>query len=143
MVQNDPNPKKLPSSTFPSIPSLWDELGEKMGQWMGSNKGVTVSEDKNKVYIEADLPGLSSKDLDISLHQHTLIIKGHKKEETEDKERRFYRRAQRSFYYEVELPSSVEENTEQAFYEDGVLKITFNKTAEGHMRKISIKGDSV
>lgn len=130
---------------FPSfLPNLWEDMEDRMTRWMGdeSSTGVTVSEDDKNVYVEAHLPGLRSDDLDISIHQNTLWIKGEKKEEEEDKDKKFYRRARNAFFYQVELPSQVEDNTEQAQYQDGVLKLTFRKTQQSQVRKISLGGST-
>jgi HSP20 family protein len=129
---------------FPSsFPSIWGEMEDKMNQWMGwnSDTGVTVSEDNDKVYVEAHLPGMKPEELDISVHQNTLWIKAEKKEEEEDKEKKFYRRARNSFFYQVELPSQVEDNTEKANYKDGVLTLTFTKTQQSQRRKIAIQNE--
>ncbi len=129
---------------FPSfLPSLWEEMEDRVGQWMGGegNTGVTVSEDDQNVYIEAYLPGLKSNDIDVSLNQNTLWIKGEKQEEEEDKDKKYYRRARNSFFYQVELPTQVEENSEQADFQNGVLKITFTKARQSQVRKINITSE--
>jgi HSP20 family protein len=128
---------RFPTSFFPS---LWEEMGDRMNQLIGreGDTGISVSEDDKNVYVEAHLPGLKSSDIDISVHQNTLWIKGEKQEEEEDKEKKYYSRAKRTFYYQVELPSQVEESSEQAQYQDGVLKITFKKTQTSQVRKIPI-----
>lgn len=124
------------------FPNLWEEMGDRMNHLMGyeGHTGVTVSEDDQHVYVEAHLPGLKPQDVDISINKNTLWIKGERKEEEEDKEKKYYRRAQNTFFYQVELPSQVEENTEQAQFQDGVLKVTFKKTQQSQVRKISING---
>lgn len=137
----------IPRSFFrlPSFfPSLWEDVEGRLGQWMGGegNAGVTVSEDDQNVYVDAHLPGLKSGDIDISLNQNTLWIKGERKEEEEDKEKKYYRRARNSFFYQVELPSQVEENSEQAQFQDGVLQVTFQKARQSQVRKITIRNGS-
>ncbi len=131
---------RLPSS----LPNLWEEMEDKMSQWMGwsGESGVSVSEDNQNVYVEAQLPGLKADDLDISFHQNTVWIKGERKEEEEDKDRKFYRRAKSSYFYQVDLPTQVEENTEQANYKEGILTITFKKTQQSQTRKISVNDGS-
>lgn len=132
-----------PSTVLSYFPTSWEEMGNMMTQWMGTNRGVTVSEDDQNIYIEADLPGLRADDINISLHKDTLVIQADKQEEESNKDKRFHRRSQRSFYYEVQLPESVEENTEQARFEEGVLRIAFQKSKQSHMRKIQLsKGSS-
>lgn len=126
---------------FPSFfPSLWDEMEGRLGQWVGgeANTGVSVSEDDKNVYVEAQLPGLKSSDIDISLNQNTLWIKGEKQEEEEAKDKKYYRRARNSFFYQVELPTQVEEETEQAQFQNGILKVAFKKARQSQVRKISI-----
>lgn len=126
------------------FPSLWEEMEDRLGQWVGgeSNTGVTVSEDDKHVYVEAHLPGLKASDIDISLNQNTLWIKGEKEEEEEEKDKKYYRRARNSFFYQVDLPSQVEEASEQAQFQDGVLKVTFTKARQSQVRKISVKNGS-
>lgn len=130
---------------FPLFPNLWEEMEGRLGQWMGgegSNTGVTVSEDDESVYVEAHLPGLKSSEIDLSLNQNTLWIKGEKKEEEEDKDKKYYRRARSSFFYQVDLPCQVEENSENAQFQDGVLKVTFTKARANQVRKISIRNEN-
>lgn len=125
---------------FPSFPSLWEEMEGRLNQWVGGegSTGISVSEDDDHVYVEAQMPGLKGENVDISLNQSTLWIKGEKHEE-EKKGKKYYRRARSSFFYQVDLPSQVEEKSEQALFEDGVLKITFTKAKDNQVRKISIK----
>lgn len=131
------SPFRFPSS----LPNLWQEMESRVNQWMGKDgeTGLTVSEDAQKVYVEAQVPGLSSNDLDISLHQNTLIIKGEKKKETASKDRKFYRTAKSSFFYQLDLPAAVEESSEEAVYQEGVLKLSFKKSKPTQIRKISVE----
>lgn len=132
-------PKTFFSSNMPS----WDDVEETVNQWLGKNSGITVSEDEKNVYVEAHVPGLTPDDIQVSLDRNTLRIRAEKEEEEEkDEDRKFHRRAQNAFFYQVELPSQVEENTEQAHYQDGVLKISFNKTHRDNIRKIHVKSSS-
>lgn len=142
------NPEKniVPRTFFrmPKFPSLWEEMEDRMGQWMGlkNDSGVSVSEDDNNIYVEAQVPGLKPEDIDVSVQQNTLLIKAERQEEEVDKDRKYYRQARKSFYYQVELPGTVEEHTEQANYEHGVLKISFKKSNVSPKRKISVKSEN-
>lgn len=128
-----------PTSVLSYFPTSWEEMGNMMTQWMGANRGVSVSEDDQNIYIEADLPGLKEKDINISLHKDILVIQAEKKDEEMDKDKHFHRRSQRSFYYEVQLPETVEEHTERAEFDEGVLRISFQKSQQSHMRKIHVQ----
>ena len=143
--RSNPNPNLLPQSFFRVPKSLWnffDDLQEKMmSPWGGEigNTGISVSEDDEHVYVEANLPGMTEDDLDISLHQNILRIKGEKKEEVEEQNKRYYRRAQNNFFYQVDLPAQVEEDTEEGSLENGILRLSFKKTKQAQMKKINIK----
>lgn len=101
--------------------------------------GVDVREDADHIYVEADLPGFTKDQIDITLENSTLTISAERKEEQEQKgdwllrERR-YTRYQRSF----NLPPTVDEKSVDAKLSDGVLKITLNKREESKPRKITV-----
>ncbi len=145
--RNDPSR----SFNFPSsFPKLWENIEDKMNQWMGKKSdssttetGISISEDNQYVYVEAQLPGIRPEELDISLHQNQLWIKAEKKEVEDNKDKKFYRRARSSFNYQVELPALVEDNTEQTDYQNGILKMTFKKAPQSQKRKISINKPSI
>jgi HSP20 family protein len=131
---------QFPKSFFKSdfFPS-WDDLEDRVNQWMGKETGISVSEDSENIYIEAHVPGLQANEIDVSLDRNTLRITADKKDEEENTEKKYYRKAQRAFFYQVELPAQVEENTEQANYEDGVLTIAFKKTRKDNLKRINVK----
>ena len=146
-MNRDPERNLIPRSLFrfPSfIPSLWEEMEGRLGQWVGGegNTGVSVSEDDQHVYVEAHLPGLKASEIDISLNQNTLWIKGERQEEEEGKDKKYYRRARNSFFYQVDLPNQIEEASEQAQFQDGVLKVTFRKARQSQVRKISVQSEN-
>lgn len=125
---------------FPSsFPSLLEEFENRIGElhsWEQAT-GISVSEDDQHVFVEAQVPGLKESDLEVSLHQNTLWIKGEKKQEVEDQKRRWRQKAQSSFFYQVGLPEHVEEEGE-AQCENGVLHITFKKSKVSQLKKIPI-----
>jgi HSP20 family protein len=124
-----------------SLPSLWEEIEDRVGQWIGTGKGtgLTISEDKDNLYVEAQVPGLKASDIDISLHKNVLLISGVRKITEEDQEKKYYRQASHSYSYEAELPVQVDEESSQAAYQDGLLKITFKKIQKDPARKIKVK----
>lgn len=123
-----------------SYPMVWEEVQDRLGQLFHQGSAVDISEDDKNVYVSANLPGLKASDIDVSLDRHTLLIKAEKKQEESDKTRKYYRRSQNSFFYQVTLPSQVDESSEQAEYEDGVLHITFKKADKALVKKINVKG---
>lgn len=99
---------------------------------------LSLSEDDKNVYVEAGMPGLNENEIEITLERGVLWIRGHKKEEQDNK--KYHYRAKRSYSYQLALPESVDESKEpEAHYEKGVLKVTFAKTKSSPVKKISVK----
>lgn len=108
--------------------------------WNFDHSGISLSEDDKHVFVEANMPGLKADDIEIHLEKGTLSVRGVKKEEEKDKAKKYYRKATRSFSYSINLPSQVDESKDaEAAYKDGVLKVTFAKSANQKGKKITIK----
>jgi HSP20 family protein len=107
---------------------------------LNERTGLELSEDNQNVYVKASLPGLNENEIDVTVSHNTLQIKGEKTEEVTKSNKRYYRKAQSSFWYQVSLPSQVEENPEPTtHYENGVLELTFKKSKPSQAKKIKIK----
>jgi HSP20 family protein len=102
---------------------------------------VDIYEDKDKITVQAALPGMKKDQIDVSLHRDTLTISGERKQESEEKDcdvcrsERYFGRFQRS----ITLPQPVDQNKIDAQYKDGVLTITCQKSEEAKRRQIEIK----
>lgn len=104
------------------------------------HSGLSISEDTENVYVEAALPGINLKDIDITFDKGLLWIKGQRKEEEKNKDRSYYRKAMSSYSYHLNIPGNVDQKMEpEANYKDGVLTVTFRKTAEEQPKKITVK----
>lgn len=101
---------------------------------------VDVHEAGNTVEVTAELPGINTEELDISVHGETLTIRGEKKEEHEDESKTSYRVERRygSFERTVPLPCEVNPEKSEANYKDGVLKISLPKKQEAARKKKKI-----
>lgn len=97
---------------------------------------VDVVEDEKAFRVSVELPGMSDKDVAVTLDDRTLVIRGEKKEEKEKKEKDVYRRerAYGSFRRTIELPGEVDAAKIEAKFRDGVLTIDLPKTAESQQR---------
>lgn len=104
---------------------------------------VDVTENDKEIKISAELPGMDEKDIDVSLQNDTLTIKGEKKEEKEDKGKDYYsmERSYGSFSRTISLPLEVETDKVEAKFKKGVLSITLPKTAKAvaETKKIIVK----
>jgi HSP20 family protein len=102
---------------------------------------VDVSETVKEIVVHAELPGMDTKDIDISINGRLLSIKGERKQEQEDKGENYHRMERRygSFSRSFELPADVDAGKVKATYKDGVLKLNLPKTREQSVKKIEIK----
>ncbi|MGD0295257.1 MAG: Hsp20/alpha crystallin family protein [Terracidiphilus sp.] len=102
---------------------------------------VDIYEDDKKVMLKLEVPGIEQKDLDVSVENHTLTVKGERKFEKEEKEENFHRIERRygSFYRAFTLPSTVDTESIAANYNAGVLKLELAKKPEAQPKQIEIK----
>ena len=126
------------------------EFNRMLNRWWGSAAevpstlapyAVDVHEDADHFYVEAELPGFGKEDVEITLEDGVLNIRGERKsEEKQGGEKmplhveRRWSRFERSFT----LPVAVNENSVRASLNDGVLTITLDKREEVKPRKIQI-----
>ena len=104
---------------------------------------IDISESDDGIDITAELPGVDEDDVDITLTDRLLTIKGEKKAETEKKEKDYHlvERSYGSFRRSVTLPFAADPNAVEASFEKGVLKIHLPKPKEEAQapNRISIK----
>jgi HSP20 family protein len=106
---------------------------------------INVAESDKEIKISAELPGMEEKDIDISLTENELTIKGEKKEEKEEKKENYYRmeRAYGSFSRVIPLPCKVESDKVEAQFKKGILNVTLPKSSEAvkETKKIEVKSE--
>ncbi|MAG14654.1 MAG: molecular chaperone Hsp20 [Dehalococcoidales bacterium] len=119
------------------LPAVWRRIPSLE---MGWAPAVEVFEKEGKFVVKAELPGIKEEDMDISVVDNTLTIKGEKKTESEVKEEDYYccECSYGSFSRSIALPSNVDAKKIAASYEDGVLGISLPKASEVKPKKISI-----
>jgi HSP20 family protein len=125
---------------------LWDSFYE--GRWRPVVDGarewlpsVDVSETKNDIVVKAEIPGMDAKDIDVSLSDGQLVIKGEKKQEREENEEdyHFVERSYGSFSRSVHLPKDVKGDKITASYKKGVLKVVLPKSEEAKTKEVKVK----
>jgi HSP20 family protein len=107
----------------------------------GWTPALDMSEDKDNVYVRAELPGMKKEDIDLSLHDGCLSISGERKTEEEHKDAEVYR-AERffgRFQRTVTLPTPVAADKVKAQYKDGVLTVTLPKAEEAKPKRIDVR----
>jgi len=121
-----------------------------LGRWGGGEEGlatgawippVDVFETPENIVLKADLPDVNKDEVDVSIENSTLTIKGERKMEKEVKEKSFYRmeRSYGSFSRSFTLPPTVATDKVEASFEKGVLTLTLPKREESKPKQIKVK----
>jgi HSP20 family protein len=102
---------------------------------------VNISEDTDHVYVRAELPGVRPEDLEITIENQGLILRGERRIATEEKKVNYHRRERESGFFRrvLRLPAPVSPHNAQAACKDGVLTITMAKPEEVKPRQITVK----
>ncbi len=97
---------------------------------------LDVSETDKAIEIRAELPGLDKKNIDISLDRNLLTVRGEKRQEKEEGDKRYHliERSWGSFVRSIRLPAEVDEKKLEATFKDGVLKVVLPKTEESRKK---------
>lgn len=105
-----------------------------------SSPNIDLYDDEEDLVVKAEIPGANEKDIDVSLEDGILSIKGERKLENEDKKDNYYRieRSYGSFSRSFRLPVEVKTNDAKASYKDGVLEIRIPKEEKAKPKKIKI-----
>jgi HSP20 family protein len=100
-----------------------------------------ISETEKEYMITGEIPGIDTKELDITLLDGILTVKGEKKNEKEDKDENYHRieRHYGSFQRNFRIPEKVKTDKLNATYKDGVLKLTLPKAEASEAKKIEVK----
>ena len=91
---------------------------------------MDIHQDDKQVEITAELPGVKEEDIDITIDDGVLTLRGEKKSTREDKESGYRERSYGSFERRLTLPSNIDEDNCSAEFKDGVLTITLPKSEE-------------
>jgi HSP20 family protein len=105
---------------------------------------VELGETDKEVRITAELPGLDEKDVDITVEEGVLTLRGEKKSEVEDKERGYTERSYGRFERRIGLPRGIEQEKASATFKNGVLTVTMPKSeaANENIRRIPINAQA-
>lgn len=120
-----------------------DVMGSAFGTATSSrtfDPAIDVRASENEVVFVCDVPGLKRDDLEITLENHVLSIKGTRKFEPKEQEQIVLGRAYGSFTRTFALPDTVDEENLSADLADGVLTVRIPKQPKAKPRKIQIGG---
>lgn len=109
------------------------------GAW---NPSVDIFEDKDRLILEAELPGMKREDFEISVENNVLTLRGERKFEKKAEGDNYHRveRSYGSFTRSFTLPQTVTADGATADFDNGVLRVSLPKREETKARKIEITG---
>jgi HSP20 family protein len=130
-------------------PNVWSEIDQIFGRRLPNGAStvwtpvVDVRESEDQLLMQAELPGLDSKNINVSVENNVLTISGEKGQSWENGSEdaqvhvfeRHYGRFERSF----RLPKTVDAEQIDARYKDGVLSVSLPKVEAAKPRKIEVK----
>lgn len=126
---------------FDDFTKTWPSVGALTGRFLMPN--IDVHETDKGLEVTAEVPGVDEKDVEVTLVDNMLTIKGEKKSERKEGEegRMVSERSYGAFQRSFTLPYEVDPNKVEARVEKGVLRISLPKSAESKKktRKIAIK----
>ena len=105
---------------------------------------LDVKENEKEIVVKADLPGMDEKDINLTIHNGVLSLRGEKKSEHTSERENYHvmERSYGSFQRSIRLPDTIDEDKAEARFDKGVLTITLPKRPEtvSAQKKIEIKG---
>ncbi|MCS6826185.1 MAG: Hsp20/alpha crystallin family protein [Caldilinea sp.] len=120
---------------FTRFPSLWERRSETIPL------ALDVAENEDAFIIKASLPGVPAENVEVTLTDNVLTIKGEMKEDKEIKEENYHLRERRfgTFMRSVTLPAPVDADKIEAVNENGVLTLTLPKAESVKPKRIEVK----
>lgn len=145
-----------PSGEIESIRRDIERMFEELGEWPGRFRPwwgrrwlaraayfptLDMFDKKDEIVIKAELPGIEKEEVDISVTEDTLTIKGEAKKEEEIKDEDYYccERSYGSFSRSIDLPVAVQPEKVKATFKDGMLEIHLPKAAKPKGVKVEVK----
>lgn len=133
-----------PGYFFDMLEDLWRKPFGTFGNFPFEGEeypSMNIGESDDMLTVSAELPGVGPDDIEVTVSQGRLTIKGEKKFEDEEKKGDYHRieRSYGSFQRTVTLPSDVDEQNISATFKDGVLNLTMPKSTASKVVKVKIE----
>jgi HSP20 family protein len=127
--------------------SFWSRFGKPFGgldwPWGQSEAKSDVVQTDNAVEISIELPGMEMKDIEVSVADDMLTVKGEKRVERQEEKKGYYlsERSYGAIYRAIPLPPGVDGSKAEASFKNGVLTIRLPQTpeAQAKVRRIEVK----
>lgn len=111
------------------------------GKKLGFTPAIDMYEDEDSIIVETQLGGINSDNVEISIDNNILCLRGESEKKSEIDDKNYYRKEIKrgSFYRSISLPAKIDGDNARAVNEDGILKITIPKVKETQARTIKIE----
>lgn len=122
----------------PVVRAVWDSIPREVKGWSPS---IDIFETNDHFEVKVELPDVKQEDIDLSLSDDALTIRGERKRESNIKDEDYHHSeiVYGSFYRSIGLPSTIDTKNVEAVYEDGILRITLHRAPEAKSRKVNIR----
>ena len=120
--------------------NLFNELSDVESGLQQRTGSLDVYEDQKNLYVEAELPGFTQDQIDVTLEDGVLSLSAQREAQKKDKETTYYlqERSYGRWSRAIRLPIPVQDEKVSAEFADGVLKVTLEKQEQAKARKIKI-----
>jgi len=126
--------RRNPWTLFEEFNRMFPAMADDDSRVVGSrwSPAVDIKEEDERFLITADIPGVAPEDIDISMENGVLTIKGERKHESEEEKEGYHRieREHGTFMRRFALPENVDAEQIAATSKDGVVELTLPKTEE-------------
>ena len=115
-----------------------DDEGTLLADWAPA---VDVQETDSEYLVKADLPEVKKEDIRVDIQDGMLSVRGERRQEKEEKGKKFHRieRASGRFERRLAVPAEVDAQTVVAEFKDGVLKVHLPKSAGAKPKTVEVK----
>lgn len=141
MVEKAHTAAGVGDSWWPSIYGPLRQAGQKIADFFAPQAEAAATDDAYEISIE--LPGVTKENIDVSVHENVLTIKGEKRSERTEKGKTYFfsEREYGSFQRSFRLPADAHADKITADFKDGVLDVKIAKQGEmpPEARKISVR----
>ncbi len=118
-------------------PQRW----ERLAGLKPSMPRIDILDKDSEVIVHAEIPGIEQEDIEVSVTDRTVTIKGESRKETRKEDADYYRCeiSRGSVLRTVDLPCDIDADKAEATFKNGILELTLPKIKEAHRRKLHIK----
>lgn len=123
------------------LPRGWFPIDSKRLLFPHRLPAVDILDRDGEVIVRAEVPGVRKEDLNVTVSDDTLTIKGHTEHEEEEKREDYYRHelTYGDFTRALALPADVDTSKVNATMKDGILEIRFPKTKSTKPREVKVE----